>query len=67
MLSNELNELQDRIMPIPEDVDLGLTLEVDLEISEDKHDFFNEYVPAPEHVKVIADMLSPQTRNVFQS
>ena len=27
-------------------------LEVDLEMPKDKHDYFNHYPPAPEHVEV---------------
>ena len=40
-------------------VQKGYILEVDLEIPLDKHDYFNQYVPAPEHLEVTEDMLSP--------
>ena len=37
---------------------LGYILEVDLEIPLKLHDYFNDYVPAPEHLVVEENMLS---------
>ena len=37
----------------------GYIFEVDLEVPRNLHDYFNEYVPAPEHYQVTKDKLSP--------
>ena len=58
VLDEEIEELQANIMKLDQDCERGYILEVDLEIPEDKHDFFNQYVPAPEHVEVNISMLS---------
>ena len=57
--TQEMQSLFDNIMNIKENAEEGYILEVDLEIPQDKHDYFNEYVPAPEHLNVTTDMLSP--------
>ena len=44
---------------VPADSPTGYVLEVDLEIPEELHDHFNHYPPAPEHMEITKDMLSP--------
>ena len=56
---DEIQELFTKLKDVPEDDAKGYILEVDLEIPPDKHDYFNQYVPAPEYLEVIEDMLSP--------
>ena len=48
-----------KLKDVPEDDANRYILEVDLEIPLHKHDYFNQYVPAPEHLEVTEDMLSP--------
>ena len=55
----EMERLTPKLADLPEDHPKGYIMEVDLEIPEDKHDYFNDYVPAPEHMVVTEDMLSP--------
>ena len=50
----------------PKDDSTGPILEVDLEIPEHLHDYFNDYVPAPEHVKITKDMLSPYNKECVE-
>ena len=50
----------------PDDADKGLILEVDLEIPQHLHDYFNDYVPAPEHVNITEDMLSPFNKRCLE-
>ena len=57
--NDEIQELFTKLKDVPEDGAKGYILEVDLEIPLDKHDYFNQYVPAPEHLEVTEDMLSP--------
>ena len=54
-----IHELFTKLKDVPEDGVKGYILEVDLEIPLDKHDYFNQYVPVPEHLEVTEDMLSP--------
>ena len=56
---DEIQELFTKLKDVPEDDAKGYVLEVDLEIPLDKHDYFNQYVPAPEHLEVTEYMLSP--------
>ena len=56
---DEIQELFTNLNDVPEDGAKGYILEVDLEIPLDKHDYFNQYVPAPEHLEVTEDILSP--------
>ena len=56
---DKLEELHKKILQLKPDADEGYILEVDLEIPLDLHDHFNEYAPAPEHMSVKKDMLSP--------
>ena len=63
----DLDELSDKIMELEKNAQCGYILEVDLEIPEDKHDYFNHYVPAPEHMEVTEDMLSPFNSNCMNS
>ena len=49
---DEIQKLFTKLKDVPEDGAKGYILEVDLEISLDKHDYFNQYVPAPEHMDV---------------
>ena len=58
----KIEELSTTIMDVAENDPTGYILEVDLEIPEDKHDYFNHYVPAPEHITVTEDMLSPYNK-----
>ena len=57
--NDDIQELFIKLKDVPEDGAKGYILEVDLEIPLDKHDYFNQYVPAPEHLEVAEDMLSP--------
>ena len=66
VLDEEIEELQANIMKLDPDFERGYILEVDLEIPEDKHDFFNQYVPAPEHVEVNISMLSPANKECLR-
>ena len=50
--NDEIQELFTELKDVPEDGAKGYILEVDLEIPLDKHDYFNQYVPAPEHLEV---------------
>ena len=47
----------ERILNLLEDQDKGYLFEVDLHIPEDKHDYFNGYVPCPESLQVKKDNL----------
>ena len=58
MLEEDLVKLEETILNLEEDSPTGFILEVDLEVPEDMHDYFNEYVQAPEHFKVTSNMLS---------
>ena len=53
---DEIQEMFTKLKDSPEDGAKGYMLEVDLEIPLDKHDYFNQYVPAPEHLEVTEDM-----------
>ena len=66
VLDEEIEELQANIMKLDQDSERGYILEVDLEIPEDKHDFFNQYVPAAEHVEVNISMLSPANKECLR-
>ena len=55
----ELFQLTQNLSSIDPQNSVGYIMEVDLEIPIDLHDHFNEYVPAPEHLSVTIDMLSP--------
>ena len=66
VLEEDLVKLQDTILNLEEDSPTGFILEVDLEVPEDMHDYFNEYVPAPEHFKVTSDMLSNANKECLQ-
>ena len=55
----DIQDLGETVMDVPADDDEGYILEVDLDIPPDKHDYFNHYVPAPEHMEVKPEMLSP--------
>ena len=55
----EIQELFGQLMELDADGEDGYILEVDLEIPQDKHDYFNHYVPAPEHIDVPEEILSP--------
>ena len=66
VLDEEIEELQANIMKLDQDSERGYILEVDLEIPEDKHDFFNQYVPAPEHVEINISMLSPANKECLR-
>ena len=48
--NDEIQELFTKLKYVPEDGAKGYILEVDLEIPLDKHDYSNQYVPAPEHM-----------------
>ena len=54
------------IMNKPEDDSTGLILEVDLKIPEHLNDYFSDYVPAPEHVKITKHMLSPYKKECME-
>ena len=54
----EVDELYQKIMELGVNDEKGYILEVDLEMSKDKHDYFKHQPPAPEHVEVTEDMLS---------
>ena len=54
------------IMNKPEDDSTGLILEVDLKIPEHLHDYFSDYVPAPEHVKITKHMLSLYSKECME-
>ena len=56
--SEEIQPLQEKIMEVSTTSSLGYILEVDLEIPSELHDYFNDYVPAPEHLVVEESMLS---------
>ena len=56
---DEIQELLKKLKDVPEDGAKGYILEVDLEIPLNKHDYFSQYVPAPEHLEVTEDMPSP--------
>ena len=66
VLEEDLVKLQDTILNLEEDSPTGFILEVDLEVPEDMHDYFNEYVPAPEHFKVTSNMLSNANKECLQ-
>ena len=57
--NDEIQELFTKLKDTPEDGAKRYILEVDLEIPLDKYDYFIQYVPAPEHLEVAEDMLSP--------
>ena len=54
----EINQLCEKIMELGVSDEKWYILEVDLEMPKDKHDFFNHYHPAPEHVQFTENMLS---------
>ena len=55
---NDEQSTTERILYLLEDQDKGYLFEVDLHIPEDKHDYFNGYVPCPESLQVKKDNLS---------
>ena len=55
---HEIDQLLLKIMELGVNDEKGYILEVDLEMPKDKHDYFNDYPPAPEHVEVTEDMFS---------
>ena len=60
---HDINQLCEKIMELGMMMKMmndetGYILQVDLEMPKDKHDYFNHYPPAPEHVEVTEDMLS---------
>ena len=55
---HEIDQLFVKIMELGVNDEKGYILEVDLEMPKDKHDYFNHYPPAPQHVEVTEDMLS---------
>ena len=55
---HEIDQLFVKIMELGVNDEKGYILEVDLEMPKDKHDYFNHYLPAPQHVEVTEDMLS---------
>lgn len=59
MSQEAIQELAQELRDIPVDNPKGYILEVDLDIPVELHDHFNQYVPAPEHIPVTEDMLSP--------
>ena len=59
MSQEEIQKLTQVITQVPADAPTGYILEVDLNIPVELHDYFNHYVPAPEHMQVTEDMLSP--------
>ena len=54
------------IMNKPKDDSTSLILEVDLEVPQHLHDYFNDYAPTPEHVKITKDMLSPYNEECLE-
>ena len=62
----ELSSLNEKLLNITDSSDVGYILEVDLEIPKNLHDYFNEYVPAPEHLSVSEDMLSSFSRDCLK-
>lgn len=52
---------KEKILSIPNDAETGYMFKVDLRIPEHLHDYFNNYVPCPENVKVQKEDL-----NLFQ-
>ena len=54
-----LEKVTSEIMDISPTANYGYILEVDSDIPLEMHDYFNEYVPAPEHMTVKKDMPSP--------
>lgn len=42
--------------------DIGYIVEVDINVPEHLHDFFNDYPPIPEQISIRKDMLSPWTK-----
>ena len=62
--NDEIQELFTKLKDVPDD---GIHLEVDLEIPLGKHDYFKQYVPAPEHLEVTEDMLSPLNKFAWKS
>ena len=54
------------IMNKPKGDSTGLVLQVDQEIPEHLHDYFSDYVPAPEHVKITKHMLSPYNKECMK-
>ena len=53
VLEEDLEELHEEIMKLDKDADTDFILEVDLEIPQVKHDFFNNCVPAPEQAQTL--------------
>ena len=66
MNENEIQDLIVTLQYLSADDPLGYILEVDLEISDDLHDYFNDYVPAPEHMEVVEEMLSPFNKHCLE-
>ena len=61
-----LEDLYRNILQLKSDAEEGYIMEVDLEIPLHLHDYFNEYVPAPEHMSVRKEMLSPFSHYCLQ-
>jgi hypothetical protein len=50
MTSEELEYIKNSIMTIDDNSTMGYTLVVDLKITIELYDTFNDYAPAPEHI-----------------
>jgi hypothetical protein len=64
-LSNEIQELQKKIMEIPDDNLKGYTLQVGLEYPKDLHDSHNNFPFFPEHKVIDSTMLSDYQKRLM--
>ena len=58
------NEIINKILNKSENSLHGYFLEVDLDYSESKHDYHNDYPQAPEKIKTLEKMLSPYSSEI---
>ena len=63
---DEIKHLQNRLMLIEDDAEIGYALEVDLEYCTSLHDAHSDFPLAPEKLTVTEDMLSEQQRKIMQ-
>lgn len=62
---DDIEYLNNNLMSIPDDNDVGYSLRVDLEYPKKLHDYHNDFPFFPEHKVITEDMLSPYQKKLM--